>query len=47
MKDIRIAMEKKPEIRDAWLESTKGVLEIVSQRFSRLKLKGEPVSTSI
>ena len=47
MKDIRMAMEKKPEIKDAWLESTKGVFEIVSQRFSRLKLKDEPVSTSI
>ena len=47
MKDIRIAMEKKPEIKDAWQESIKGVLEIVSQRFSRLKLKDEPVSSAI
>lgn len=47
MKDIRIAMEKKAEIKDAWQESIKGVLEIVSQRFSRLKLKDEPVSSAI
>ena len=47
MKDIQIAMEKNPEIKDAWQESIKGVLEIVSQWFSWLKLKDEPVSSAI
>lgn len=44
MSEIRKAAEKTPELVDAWTTSVTPVLNTIRARYSRLKLKGEPIT---
>ncbi|CAG2208657.1 unnamed protein product [Mytilus edulis] len=46
MADIRTEAEKKPELKGAYKESVEPVQSLIRNRFSRLKLKDQPVSVS-
>ncbi|CAG2185017.1 unnamed protein product [Mytilus edulis] len=46
MADIRTEAEKKPELKGAYKESVEPVQSLIRNRFSRLKLKDQPVAVS-
>ena len=46
MAEIRKSAEHHPELVEAWQSSLKPVQEVISARYQRLKLKGQPFSVS-